>query len=143
MNPINGAVADVVVIGGGFAGASTAAAMARAGVTNGLLLEREGVCGSHASGRNAAIARQLEPDPILGKLALRGVQLLGEKRVEERPVLDRSGALYLIHAEKDNGAPGWIADAIRQGPGFQLLPAAEARPAFGFLDSFHFDYAVF
>src|ERR1039458_9667684 len=51
---------DVVVIGAGFAGASVAAALTRAGGTSGLVLERELLPGSHASGRNAAMAGQVE-----------------------------------------------------------------------------------
>ncbi len=50
------------MIGAGFAGASVAAALTRAGVTSGLVVEREPLPGSHASGRNAAMARQLEED---------------------------------------------------------------------------------
>ena len=51
--------AEVVIIGAGFAGASTAYQLVSRGVRDILLLEREPVPGMHASGRNAALAFQL------------------------------------------------------------------------------------
>jgi glycine/D-amino acid oxidase-like deaminating enzyme len=135
--------AEVIIIGGGFAGASTAAALTRAGITNGLLLEREPICGSHASGRNAAIARQLEPDRAVGKLAIRGVQRLRAKRVDGQPVLRQTGGLYLIHTGKEDQVLQWTAQLECQDVPFQWLPVAEARQAFPFLGRFHFDYAIF
>ena len=42
---------EVVIIGGGFAGASTAYSLARAGVTDVVIVEREPVCGYHAQPR--------------------------------------------------------------------------------------------
>ena len=47
---------EVVVIGGGIAGASLAYFLAERGVTDVLLLERESQPGSHATGRSAARA---------------------------------------------------------------------------------------
>src|SRR5438105_2807201 len=47
--------ADVVIVGAGFAGAATAWALARAGVRDLVVLEREAAPGAHASGRNAAL----------------------------------------------------------------------------------------
>jgi len=84
---------DVVVIGAGFAGASVAASLTRSGVTSGVVLERELLPGSHASGRNAAMARQLGADPILRTLAIQGVQRLRTKTVAGCPVLRQSGGL--------------------------------------------------
>lgn len=51
--------AEVVIVGGGFAGAATAFELARAGMGDVLVLEREAVFGYHASGRNAALGRQI------------------------------------------------------------------------------------
>ncbi len=100
---------DVVVIGAGFADASTAAALARVGVTSGLVLEWGLVPGTHASGRNAAIARQVESDPALLKLAVEGVRLLRMKSVEGCPVFCQSGGSYLVH-----GDTNWAAKQIEQ-----------------------------
>ena len=46
-----------VIIGAGFAGASTAWALARLGEGPGLILERESSVGVHASGRNAGLLK--------------------------------------------------------------------------------------
>lgn len=68
--------ARVVVIGGGLAGASTAYFLARAGVTDVVVLEREVSCGYHASGRNAGLCRQLTEDDVVTDLAIRGAEFL-------------------------------------------------------------------
>jgi D-arginine dehydrogenase len=69
--------AEVVVVGAGFAGAATAFYLARAGVSV-VVLEREATLGHHASGRNAALCRQLADDDHLTQLCMRGAALLGD-----------------------------------------------------------------
>ena len=56
---MNIADARIVVIGGGIAGATTAYHLAQHGATHISILERERTCGYHASGRNAAMIRQV------------------------------------------------------------------------------------
>lgn len=51
--------ADILIIGGGIAGLSTACHLARAGQGGVLLVEREALPGFYASGHNAGIARRL------------------------------------------------------------------------------------
>lgn len=68
--------AEWVVIGGGFAGIATAAALVDGGAGPGVVLEREALCGTHASGRNAGIFRLVEHDPVIAALARRSRQLL-------------------------------------------------------------------
>lgn len=55
----------VVVVGAGFAGAATAWALSRSAFGPGLVLEQEESYGFHASGRNAAILRLVESDPVI------------------------------------------------------------------------------
>lgn len=133
---------DVVVIGAGFAGASVAAALTQAGVTSGVVLERELLPGTHASGRNAAMVRQLEADPMLRKLAIEGVRRLRAKTVAGCPVLRQSGGVYLIHG---GPAPAdeWCAQLREQCVPAELLSAVKARERFPFLSRFEFNYAVF
>lgn len=69
-------VYDFVIIGAGFAGASTAYHLARRGAANVLLLEQESVPGFYSSGRNAAMLRQCVPDPELAKLTRDGAAFL-------------------------------------------------------------------
>jgi len=133
---------DVVIIGGGFAGASTAAGLTRAGLTNGLILEREPLPGSHASGRNAAMARQMDANPVLLKLAVEGVRRLRAKEVDRRPVLSQTGGLYLIHGQPDR-ALEWQTQLHQYDVPCHLLSAAKARERFAFLSGFDFDYAFF
>jgi glycine/D-amino acid oxidase-like deaminating enzyme len=133
---------DVVVVGAGFAGASVAAALTRAGVTTGLVLERELLPGSHASGRNAAMARQLETDPTLLKLTIEGVRKLRAKEVAGRPVLCQTGGLYLIHGEPDRTVE-WHTQLHEWCVPSELLPAAQARQRFPFLNRFEFDHTLF
>ena len=130
------------MIGAGFAGASVAAALARAGVTSGVVLERELLPGSHASGRNAAMACQVEADPVLRKLAIEGVQRLRAKTVAGSPVLRQSGGLYLTHGEPHPPAE-WCAQLHEHCVPSELLPAAKARQRFPFLSRFEFDHALF
>lgn len=68
--------ARVVIIGGGLAGMATAHALACAGVDDVLVLEREATCGYHASGRNAALGRQLTEDDAVTAFTVRGAAFL-------------------------------------------------------------------
>jgi D-arginine dehydrogenase len=70
--------ADVVIVGGGFAGAATAWALRRRGVTDVILLERETQLGRFASGRSAGLGRQLAEDEHTTSLTVRGVALMRE-----------------------------------------------------------------
>ncbi|HUH04815.1 MAG TPA: FAD-dependent oxidoreductase [Kofleriaceae bacterium] len=88
---------DVLVIGGGFAGASTARALVEAGVRDVVVLEREAACGYHASGRNAALCRQITEHEAFTELTVRGAAFLAEPPPEfsEAPLLQRTGSILL------------------------------------------------
>lgn len=87
--------ARVVVIGGGFAGASTAFHLARAGVNGVVIVEREAVCGVHASGRNAALGRQLTEDARVTDLTVRGAAFLRQPPpgFSEQPLWEATGSI--------------------------------------------------
>lgn len=135
--------AEVVVIGAGFAGVSTAAALARAGQMRGVLLEREPVPGTYASGRNAAIARHVETEPILRTLVRESVRLISARLLEHGPALRRTGGLYLTHDAQPDRPAEWVADLCANGVTCELLSAAEARRRFPFLSGLRFTYGVF
>jgi D-arginine dehydrogenase len=78
---------DVVIVGGGVAGLSLAAALARDARV--MLVEREPLLAAHASGRNAAIFRPLEHDTSTAPLARRSLQWMSE--CSDRPLLHRTG----------------------------------------------------
>jgi len=135
--------AGVVIVGGGFAGAATAAALARAGIASGVLLEREAACGTYASGRNAAIARQVESDPLLAQMAIRGVGLLRKTHVDGHPVLRQTGGFYLLHADTEAGAAPWTAPLTAHGVPFELLAREPALRRFPMLAAFDFTCAIY
>ena len=70
---------DVAIVGGGFAGAATAWALARAGVRDVVVLERETELGRFASGRGAGLGRQLADDDDTTALTVRGAAVLRDE----------------------------------------------------------------
>ncbi len=88
--------ADVVIVGGGFAGASTAYELARAGITDVVLLEREPTCGYHASGRNAALCRQLTENDAYTDLTVRGAEFLHDPPADfsPEPLIRPTGSVF-------------------------------------------------
>lgn len=136
--------ASIVIAGAGFAGLSTAAALARRGIEPGLVLEREPMPGAHASGKNAAIARQLEFDPIVRVLAVTSLRRIREMRVEEgRSIVDARGGLYLGRAP-DRPKLAATIDAMRSlGVDAFLWSREETVARFPCLESATFDCAAF
>ncbi|MCB9730386.1 MAG: FAD-binding oxidoreductase [Deltaproteobacteria bacterium] len=81
----------VVIVGAGFAGAATAAALCARGARDIAILEAEPLYGAHASGKNAAMARRIIAEPVTCRMAtdgLAGIVALGRRRGVEllRPV---------------------------------------------------------
>jgi glycine/D-amino acid oxidase-like deaminating enzyme len=68
--------AEVAIIGGGFAGCATAWALARAGIDDVVVIERERELGRYASGRGAGLGRQLAEDDDTTVLTVRGAAVL-------------------------------------------------------------------
>jgi glycine/D-amino acid oxidase-like deaminating enzyme len=66
----------IVIVGGGFAGAATAYHLVRRGFRRVVLLEREPVCGAHASGRNAGMVRQIVPEAAVAAMARTGAAFI-------------------------------------------------------------------
>lgn len=87
---------DVVIIGAGFAGAATAAALVERGVRSVVVLEAEAVYGHHGSGRNAAMARRVIGDPVLTALATDSVRRIDDLAERfGRPLRDERGGLLI------------------------------------------------
>jgi glycine/D-amino acid oxidase-like deaminating enzyme len=94
--------AEAVVVGAGFAGAATAWALARAGLREVWVLEREREPGTHASGSNAALLRQVLEDPALLDAALAGAAFwrAPPPDVAAAPPCRPTGSLLLCTAEQ-------------------------------------------
>ncbi|MEZ4268201.1 MAG: FAD-dependent oxidoreductase [Myxococcota bacterium] len=123
----------IVVVGAGFAGAATAAALVARGAQQITILEAEPLYGAHASGKNAAMARRVIEDPLMSQLAtdgLAGIVALGERR--GLALLRRVGGM-IIGGEADvarlwaGGAPvAALAEEMRRVP---IAEAAARVPA--------------
>ena len=100
--------ADVVIIGGGFAGTATAWALAGRGVRDVVVLERETQLGRFASGRSAGLGRQLAEDDHTTALTVRGAALL-----RGTPAWSPTGGMLTF--DDDANAQVYVARAQRHG----------------------------
>ncbi|MBI4509195.1 MAG: FAD-binding oxidoreductase [Deltaproteobacteria bacterium] len=93
---------QVLVVGGGFAGAATAFFLSRKGIGGVALLEQEPFFGLHASGRNAALCRQLVEDDEVTALTVSGAEVLHSPLpdLSPRPLVSKSGSILLASTEE-------------------------------------------
>jgi D-arginine dehydrogenase len=120
--------ADVVIVGGGFAGASTAFHLASRGMRRVVVLEREAVPGVHASGRNAALAFQVLSEPAEACLAVEGARFIAEPPADfcDAPLLRRCGSLLVAEAAGVPGLHRAAQDAAQLGLACELIAADDA-----------------
>src|SRR3954463_1547019 len=93
--------ADVVIIGGGCMGASVAYHLARLGITDVVVLEREKMLGTGSTGRNAGGVRHQFSNEANIRLSLESIALL-ERFADEvgHPVdFHQDGYLFLVSSE--------------------------------------------
>lgn len=128
-----------VIIGAGVAGAATAWALARRRGGPGLLLEQEGAPGMHASGRNAAIAHQLEHDPIILTLAVRAMQRLRALDDGRGELLSSVGGLMLAGKAGEESMTVMHQRMREAGLHSELMAPVQARARFGCLDLVAFE----
>jgi sarcosine oxidase, subunit beta len=129
--------ADAVIIGGGCMGASVAFHLARLGITNVVLVEREAQLGTGSTGRNAGgVRHQFSHDANIA-LSIESIRLFEqfEDVVGQSIDLHQDGYLFLLSSPasvatfRDNvarqqrlGVPvGWLGpdDAARLAPGLR------------------------
>lgn len=106
---------DIVIVGAGLAGASTAYHLARMTQARILVLEQESLPGMHSSGRNAAIVREHADDPDLQKLVSEGAAFLrrGELATFERRgllVVGGGGDEIQLHFPRARGVGRWCPE---------------------------------
>ncbi len=82
--------AEVVIVGGGVAGLSTACHLAKAGQKGIVVLDREELPGFYSSGHNAGVGRQLT-----GRAEHTALAISGRNRLAEVGLIDDRGGLLL------------------------------------------------
>ncbi len=120
--------ADVVIVGAGFAGAATAYFLARRGVRNVVLVEREKIPGKHASGRNAALAFTALEDAAEARLAREGLEFLRQPPAEftDQELFRATGSLLVSSHPEGASAFRAKAEAARSlGLDARVLDARE------------------
>jgi sarcosine oxidase subunit beta len=97
------ATADVVIIGGGCMGASTAYHLTRNGINNVVLLEREPMLGTGSTGRNAGGVRHQFSNEANVKLSIESIRTFEHFVDEVGYEIDfhQDGYLFLLSNQKD------------------------------------------
>jgi D-arginine dehydrogenase len=135
---------EVVIVGGGIAGASLAYFLTRRGARDVVLIEREGQPGTHATGRSAAVVYEIDPLVVVQRLKTLGAQFLRDPPVGfcERPLLDRLGILTLFgdsswslmrHAAAALASVGVHVETWNADECVARVPALDRRPIAGAL----------
>jgi D-arginine dehydrogenase len=143
--PLGAEHADVVIVGCGIAGASLAYFLAREGITDVVVVEREAQAAYHASGRSASTLVELDADGVLCRLKIIGGRFLREppQGFSDAPLLERRGVLTLFCRPMWDAIEEMAPAFADQGLELQLMGAREAAARAEFLEPTAFDGAVF
>jgi len=135
----------VVIVGAGIAGSSLAYFLARAGVSDVVVLERETAPAYHASGRSAQTLLELDPIDTVQRLKMLGASFLRDTRDEfcASPLLTRAGAMRLFCGAAWADLESRASRLIDQGMRLELLTPAETARMVPVLDVDRFDGAAF
>ncbi len=136
---------DVLIVGAGVAGLSTAYFLGAAGGCSVMVIEQEKKLGGHASGRNAGMLRQALSDPVLVTLAKRSRKYFDslEKKGWENTRLVQNGSLLLSNAA-DKGKLKEIAEALKKNKIKSIIMTKEeAEKKVPLLKDGHFSEALF
>jgi D-arginine dehydrogenase len=118
---------EIIIIGGGIAGASLAYFLAERGMTDVLLLEREEQPGYHSTGRSAAVAVEWDPIPALQELKIQGAAFLRQPPpgFAEHPLLEPSGILVVFQEPLWSGARHVAPLLAGRGTAVEVLTRAD------------------
>ena len=118
---------DVIIVGGGIAGASLGAAIA--GKRRTLILEAEAQCGYHATGRSAAFYLESYGGPDVAKLTLASRQFLSDPPAAfaESGFLRIRGDLHITRDELPELPPSVQARPVERSDLELLVPGIKPR----------------
>jgi D-arginine dehydrogenase len=136
---------EVVIIGGGIAGASLAYFLSQRGVTDILLVERERQPGYHATGRSAASVVEWDPVPALQELKIQGAAFLRRPPTDfsEHPLLQPSGILVTFQEPQWNAVRQMVPLLAERGIAVQALSGPECVDKVPVLSRDYIDGGVF
>jgi len=136
---------EVVIIGGGIAGASLAYFLAARGHGDVLILEREEQPGYHATGRSASVAEEVDPVPCTRLLKVLGTRFLREPPpgFTDSPLLDETGILMLYAGEEWSELQRLTPAMEQDGTVVELLSNAEVMSRMPVLAPEHFDGGLY
>jgi D-arginine dehydrogenase len=120
---------QVIIVGAGIAGASLAYFLAQTGVTNVLVLEREGAFSQHATGRSAAALVSLDRNETIQRLKVLGGRFLQSPPAgfSEEPVLQRTGVLMVSDRQMLRSTMRAAAQLQEQDVALSVLSPSEAQ----------------
>ncbi len=130
------------VVGAGLAGAATAYHLTRQGARDVLIFEQERTAGMHASGQNAAMIRQVVPDPEIQLLAHQGAAFLHGEGRRAGIQFDPHGSLLLGAGETARSLTRDAEVAQAAGLDVRLLDRAEVLERVPVVDGNPFELAV-
>ena len=136
---------EVVIVGGGIAGASLAYFLAERGLTDVLVLEREPQPGYHATGRSAAVLAELDPISTLQQLKARAAGFLRHPPpgFADVPLLTPSGIMGLFREPLWSALREALPLVAEAGTRVELLSPADALARVPVLSPDRFDGAAF
>jgi D-arginine dehydrogenase len=118
---------QIIIVGGGIAGASAAYFLARRGLRV-LVLEREGQPGEHSSGRSAAVLAEHHRLPVVQRLIVAGGRFLRQPPpgLSEHPLVDEAGVLVPAAGEAWDALAAEVPDLRASGTSVQVFTRDQA-----------------
>lgn len=134
---------DVIIIGGGIAGASAAFRLAPAARV--VLLEREGRCGHHSTGRSAASFTENYGTPVIRRLAIGSRPFLADPPAgfAEHPLLGPRGMITIAREDQAGLIALELDRARRFVPSITALAPGEAVARIPVLRRDYVAHAIF